>query len=442
MIRRFQIEDLIVQDATGVVFRAIDSETGKTVAVRRFFPFGADGGGLQADEQVAYNIALDRLSGLSHPALRSVICGGCDPVDGMPFIATEWIEGTPLLPIIENQGPVTEEVATELLTQALEVCELLSHVLAEEAVWVETDLQTIVFGSEDTGRRFTFWISPLKWLGSGEQPRGLESIITLTEEIMGWKGRTVDDEEGRGLGKWLRWLRAAAPATSLHEARESLAASIGAKPPAPAKHLVDQATLPPAKKFRKAPPRIMMWVNIVLILGCAGLGYWVWQRKLPKETIVVSIATEPEPVEAAPAKTPRKLTNIAEITSAVVPTPPPVDAAAPAPTAAAPQVIQSSDHKVLVASDGKALVIEGKIVEVGLSDKKDYVVVYFAKSADTNAARILIPVKEAPEDLTLVALQPLAGKTIRVSGTVSVLKVGRSKRPNILIKSRADITEL
>ena len=91
MTRRFQIEDLTAQDETGVVFRALDTETGATVAVRRFFPFGANGGGLSADEQSAYDIAVGRLAGLNHPAMRAVICGGCDPVDGMPFIATEWV---------------------------------------------------------------------------------------------------------------------------------------------------------------------------------------------------------------------------------------------------------------------------------------------------------------------------------------------------------------
>lgn len=417
-----------MQDSTGVVFRAIDSETGKTVAVRRFFPFGADGGGLQADEQIAYNIALERLSGLSHPALRAVICGGCDPVDGMPFIATEWIEGTSLLPIIERQGPVTPEVATELLTQALEVCELLSHALTEEAVWVETDLQNIVFGNNDTGRRFTFWISPLKWFGSGEQPRGLESIINLTEEIMGWKERAVADEEGRGLGKWLRWLRTAAPTASLHEVRESLAASIGAEPPAPAKNLVAQAALPSSKKIRKAPPRILLWVNILLILSCAGLCYWIWQRKPPKETIVVSIASEP--AVTAPAKPARKLTKISEITSSVV----------QAPAAATPQPIQWNDHAALIANDAKPVVVEGQIVEIGLSYQKDFLVLYFAKSADANAARILIPIKDATEDLTEAALKPLLEKTIRVSGTMYVHKESNVVRPNILINERAAIT--
>jgi hypothetical protein len=138
--RRFQIEDLIIQDASGVVFRALDTETGRTVALRRFFPFGAHGGGLLDDEQTAYNIALDRLAGLNHPRCARSICGGCDPVDGIPFIATEWIEGDLLEPVLQR-GPLPTEAAVELITQALEVCELLSHVLAEEAVWVETDPQ-------------------------------------------------------------------------------------------------------------------------------------------------------------------------------------------------------------------------------------------------------------------------------------------------------------
>jgi hypothetical protein len=244
VIKRFQIEDLIVQDASGVVFRALDSETGKPVAVRRFFPFGASGGGLLPDEQTAYNIAIGRLSGIKHPALRSVISGGCDPVDGIPYIATEWVDGDSIQGLVD-QGTFRAETATELLTQALEVCELLSQVLAEEAVWIETDLQTIIMGNHGSGRRFTFWISPLKWLGSvGDRSTGLLSIVTLAEQIMGWQGRVVHDQAAGGLGGWLKWLRSCAVFTSLREARENLAASVGAEPPPDADKLVAKATRP------------------------------------------------------------------------------------------------------------------------------------------------------------------------------------------------------
>ncbi len=276
MIQRFQIEDLVTQDSSGVVFRALDTETNNAVAVRRFFPFGADGGGLHEDEQTAYHIAVERLASIRHPALRAVICGGCDPVDGMPYLATEWIEG-PRLESIIGRGPLDPVAIANLLTQALEVCELLSEVLAEEAVWVETSLQSIVVGAEGTGRGVTFRIAPLKWLGKNDGQRGLESLITLTEEIMGWMGKSVSDQAGHGLGGWLKWLRGNARTTTLHEAREMLAAAIGVEPPVPAKirahHHVAASQWVPAKKKKASRLPIVIGAAVTLV-AIAAVGYW------------------------------------------------------------------------------------------------------------------------------------------------------------------------
>ena len=110
MQNRFQIEDLVDQNESGVVFRAIDTETGAPVALRRFFPFGIGGGGLSEDEQQAYQIAISRLANMRHRSLRAIIAGGCDEVDGIPFIATEWIEGGPLSDTLA-QGPLPAEEA-------------------------------------------------------------------------------------------------------------------------------------------------------------------------------------------------------------------------------------------------------------------------------------------------------------------------------------------
>ena len=299
MIQRFQIEDLVLQDASGVVFRALDTQTDQIVAVRRFFPFGADGGGLHEEEQVAYNIAVARLAGISHPALRAVIAGGCDPVDGMPFIATEWIEGKQLQAYLET-GPLAPEEAAKLLTRALEVCELLSEVLAEEAVWVETDSQAIVVGAEETGRRFTFSIAPLRWLGKHDGHHGLEPIVGLTEEIMGWQGKILHDHAGRGLGGWLKWFRKNALTTTLLEARETLAASIGVEPPPPAKHLVRAATRQVVvRKVKKSSKyRSLIGASLALIalaLGGAGLIHWR-NSKLLAATEGVAVAEPAEPL--------------------------------------------------------------------------------------------------------------------------------------------------
>ena len=54
---RFQIQDIVAQDQFGVVFHALDVATGKPVAVRRFFPFGVDGGGLFDEERKGYDLA-------------------------------------------------------------------------------------------------------------------------------------------------------------------------------------------------------------------------------------------------------------------------------------------------------------------------------------------------------------------------------------------------
>ena len=48
MIQRFTIEDLVAQNKAGVFYRAVDKTTDQTVGIRRFFPFGHDGGGLGA----------------------------------------------------------------------------------------------------------------------------------------------------------------------------------------------------------------------------------------------------------------------------------------------------------------------------------------------------------------------------------------------------------
>jgi len=225
MTRRFQIEDLISQDASGVVFRALDSETGQMVALWRIFPLGS-GGKLLDENRPGYSEALARLSTARHPALRSVVGGGWDPVDGVPFIATEWLEGVPLSSIVAHQV-LAGDVAILLLIQALEVAERISEVMGEEAVWVETRLDTIVLGNDESGRGFTFIVSPQRWLNGQNQPRGFGTIRSFTEEIMGWKGKNVANDAGYGLGAWFNWLQKAPGTTTLREAREHLATTVG-----------------------------------------------------------------------------------------------------------------------------------------------------------------------------------------------------------------------
>ena len=425
-----------------MIFRALDTETEKTVAVRRFFPFGADGGGLHPDEQAAYNIAVGRLASVQHPALRAVIGGGCDPVDGMPFIATEWIEGDPVLAFLA-QGPLPPEIAAELIHQALEVSELLSQVFAEEAVWVETDLQMIIVGGEQTGRRFTFWISPLKWLGANEKIRGLGPIIRLTEEIMGWQNRRVNDQAGQGLGGWLKWLRLAGATASLREARERLIAAVGNDPPPDDGTLETEAARPPAKAVAPASSKMTWLINVSLALVALGLGGWLLHlQRSAQETLALGLppALLQAPQKPAPAGPVRRP---AAAPAALTPTADPEHARVLAAQKEAAEknrgVIAWASRELLVSNAGKEVTVEGVFEDIGFSNSKKTLYLLFSKTPDPNDSRGAVLLKSAAADLSEESLRKLISNKIRLRGVVDVEKLGGLQRPEIRIKDRASI---
>jgi hypothetical protein len=396
---RFHIEDLICQDATGVVFRALDSQTGAFVALRRFFPFGANGGGLEPEEVTAYKIAIERLSGLKHPALRSVITGGCDPEDGMPYIVTEWLDGDPLDAIVRHE-PLPAPVAARVLALALEVSELLSQVLAEEAVWVETDLQSIILGSEASGRGFTFWISPFKWLGGAEQARGLHSIAALAEESLGWRGQVIGDQAGGGLGAWLKWLRGAADTASLREARETLAAALGKEPPPP----------PPPRKpvpaiIKPAPPRKSK-TPLLLICGCtliaSGVGGWLVMRYRAPRNLQSEL----------PAKIPEETKPEVVTANEMIP-------------AGQGGVFTPADGALLALRKGDEVVLEGKVLRSDFSRSQKTLYLYFLEMPQATEPRGAIRFTGADAAYA----EKLRGKNVRLKGKVMV----RDQRPEILV---------
>ncbi len=453
----------MVQDASGVVFRALDTETDRTVAVRRFFPFGAAGGGLREDEQIAYMIAVERLARIDHPALRSIICGGCDPVDGMPYIATEWIEGPRLKSLIER-GPLDPAEAANLLTQALEVCEVLSEVLAEEAVWVETGLNAIVVGAEDSGRGVTFWIAPLKWLGKNDGQRGLESIITLTEEVLGWAGKTVPDHAGNGLGGWLKWLRGAAKTASLQQARENLAASLGVGPPIHAKRLLRQATRSLESTPKKNPARWPFFVLAAMALMAIALGGFFMIRRnnaanvamlpLPQnavETVSFEIAPEPAaPVSESfpndalaaatlPATSGSEEKGVAQVNreAAVFYEEKQETERRKATRRSEIQqrgdVFEVTDRELLLENKSAEVKLEGRLEEVRFSNNGKGVTLYleFSKPSPKDEPRGVIPRENLTSAINEDSLRKFIGKKVRLTGKV------KGSRPEIEINPAA-----
>lgn len=455
MIERFQIEDLVVQDSNGVLFRALDLESGKVVALRRLLPCGPDGRGLNAEEQVDYQITVEKLSAIAHPALRSVVCGGCDPIDGMPFIATEWVEGTRLEAFLER-GPLGNVEAADLLTKLLEVCELLSQVLGEEGIWVETDPMAIVVGAEGTGRGVTFWISPLKWLGKDARMRGLESVVMLTEEIKGWRGRSFGSSATGPLGEWLKWLRGHARATTLHEARQRLAAAIGNEPPVPTKSLVRHATAA-GKKTKTG-----MGLALAGCLVLTALGGWALMRKsaadkrdrgLPAPEILETGMVPPsgreglpEPADdsgrmtiSAPGEVPHSNRGFSGLAGATPRENNQESAAKSAmqsgDIAGLGEVYRPQDRELIAAQKGRAIVVEGVLEKISRSSKTLYLL--FSTDAGRSDTRGAINIGSASADLTEEALAPLVGKKIRLHGQVKIEAL--HARPTIVIQERKAI---
>lgn len=297
---RFVIEDIISQDKRGIVFSAHDTEKGHTVALRRFFPFGQEGGGLSAEEALAFKIAAQRLEGVRHDSLRSVIAGSVDSIDGMPFIVAEWIDGAPLDGILDG-GTLEASHIVNLLQLALEVSLLLSEALGEEAVWVETEADSIFVGSEESGRGFVYWLSPFKWLGAEFGSRKLASLVELGERLAGGRGKLSGNKEGADLGAWLKWMRAnpdagLAQALAAYTTQETEGESPPQLPARP-------AASHPALKV-KPPSSVAPW----MIAACAALlmavGALVYLHRTAKAPVIPPQYAEqkisPPVVEAPP----------------------------------------------------------------------------------------------------------------------------------------------
>lgn len=313
----FKLRSQLSVDEAGVVFQAQD-QSGRRVELRKFTRHPTSGKGLESVEEVAYQVAVGRLDNISHPSLRRISFGGCDPLDGSPYVATKPVDG-PTLGERLAQGPLEVEMATLLLSQLLELCELVSHCLADEGVWVETQPSNIHIRSAGPQARFVFWPSPVRALSGNDTSPDLSRIIQLTEAVIETRNTNADGEECGHLQAWLQWLREAAggEGTTIREAREMLAAAAGVEPPPPVEVLL-QASKQPHKPLTNwsrllgalkvpAPKMPLFALLSVMLVGQAILG-WLWVRKINENidarlrNLKESIYDSPYTVERDPAR--------------------------------------------------------------------------------------------------------------------------------------------
>ncbi|WP_035610619.1 hypothetical protein [Haloferula sp. BvORR071] len=317
MAGKYEILDILAQDKSGIVFHAEERESGRSVVLRRFFPYGPEGGGLQEAERAAYMAALERVRELRHPTLRTILDGGCDPVDGMPFLVSEWVEGQRLGELLKSR-PLSPGSTKALLTHALDASKELSAVFGEEAVWVETTPDSIVLPV--AGENITFWVCPIKWLSTPENRGGLLPLAKLAERALHWRGKPVAGV-GEGLGSWVKAVRENPFRWSLDEAIQALlepltmtsapamsmatATQPGGVPTVPMKAAQKQPKEKAAPKKKSPLPALLA---VALITGAAAGGV-IWFKKtggkLPaflsgkQEASATASEAAPEPAKSA-----------------------------------------------------------------------------------------------------------------------------------------------
>ncbi len=290
----FHIKEKVAEDSAGEIYRAYDQASGRKVLLRKYVHLDHLGEQTQAIEEMAYQVAIERLIRLQHPSLRRVDSGGFDANDGLLFLAARWTDAEPLQKLLKETW-LSVEVATKLLMQLLELSQIISHLLGEDGIWVETDSASIAITGDAFDTHFLFWPAPVQCLtGGADIGKGIDSLITLTEGIMGWNGREVDERIGGHLHAWLSWLKddADRETTTVREIHEMLAAAAGVEPPRPVAQLVSESTrkrgllenLPSFSSLKKIQaPKMPLFVGLSILFVVQSIGGWIWIRKVSND---------------------------------------------------------------------------------------------------------------------------------------------------------------
>ena len=245
----------------------------------------------------------------------------------------------------------------------------------------------------------------------------MESIITLTEEIMGWTERTVADHEGRGLGGGLKWLRGKARTATLHEARQMLAASVGVEPPVPVKKLVRQATQQQVVVRKKKASRVPIFIAVAgMLVALALAGYWLIKRNDAANAANAAWPVQPslEVIAATQSLTPESPSSLFEV----------------------------GDRELLLEKKNAEVQLAGRLADVHFSDNGKGATLYleFSKPAAKDEPRGYILRKDLTAEMNLESLQKFIGKKVTLRGKVNT--PSSKRRPEIEIKNLAAIQEV
>ena len=417
MKQRFQIEDMMSQGHQGVAFRATDAETGQTVTLRRYFPFGRGYGGLDAASRKVYENSLNDLCSVRHESLAAVVGGGCDDVDGFPFIASEWIDGQ-TIEVLHARAALGVDDVLKLLLAAIDASLWLSQKFGLESLWVETELATIVRRNSNKAHDYVFSISPFKWLGISNSNDDPVALSGLAAHLLHGLPHDNRDAKFSGILRWIEWLRAAPQPASLAQARGKLLQLTQAA------HAPVRRSAPPQPKAKisttrkpKRPIRAMLWVNLFLAFGTIAFGGYAYQVKQSradaKISRVHSKAVKSDAKKTSAAKTkPKPRTEIAAISSEVIPW---------------------DNRSKLMEQVRRQVTVEGPAGRVDQSKSGKTFYLVFHGGEKPESSRVGIRLGKGSVDKMKSELSAFIGKRIRASGEVKKEMQGNLSSPAVMI---------
>lgn len=453
---RFQIEEMVSQDAHGAVFLAMDAQTGREVLLQRFFPFGAGEGGLEGDELISYDQAMLRMKELEHPQLRRVIGGGCDPVDGIPFMVTETRSAISLREFQAHE--VLNAAQGRLLAEsALELLIWLEQSFGQSADWLALHAEDVeVIGEVES---FRFCLDPMKWLGLRKGPGAVKELAALVEECMGWSGRVVTGSTAGMLSGWMRTAKTReltpeealivlrggqVPVNQPAPARSApvLAAPVPAAPTMPSYH----APLMPARSGGQAVWYVLGSLMVAGAMTVVGV-LWYQSSHSADQARAVAVndskkASKPKKNTAETASTPAAAITVEEektlshseeqkLREQVERRARELQGGIPASTAKSADSVKKvpkrtddygpAEHKALQEQIGEEITIKERVAKVRLSDSGKSLYIEF-EGGGVASARACGRYRThlGVEGMSVSELGGLVGKMVRIKGVVSV----------------------
>jgi len=458
---RYQIDELVTQDLRGVVFHGVDRETGAGVAMRRFLASSGESGGLDPKNKEVYLEAVATMKQVSHPSLRAVLDGGCDAVDGMPYLVTEWTDGDTLRDWMRANGNLTQEVSRHVVGRLLDVCIELSKVFNREALWLETALESVIVSPRDgtaTMPMVSFWVCPWRWFGGASADDWRAGVADFAEALLGGPGKAGADPRNAPLMMWVQrirqkeitTLRAAfaalkVPIVAAGAAPIALAAPVDAarkpaEPFAAAPRPAAGLTLPQPVKVNVRQPSESNGTPRKLVAAAAGLlamgGVGVWWLTRDGTGAGATAATLAEAADAPHVSTPanQRQAVVDGMIHQIHGEAAAAEERRQAIEARGYYTVREGD--LLFGMNGREVNFRGRLSAVRFSNSGLTMYLEFSPDPATDEPRAYAMRRDLVDGIREEDLAPLVGKFIEIRGPVDIETISRTRRPRVNLINR------